>query len=292
MKKIIMNYTMNIIKKNGNYDEDATNAFNVYTESDAPYVTIEDENSFDTPAYCLENTFNTVHMRQRETTGIVFKMTYMFDTTREPKTFYVIGDDKENPVYAEGEGEGQGATAGLADKVNTLLVNASTDFGVDLADNYDDMPGGYVSTIEDIQKLFVKNASSVEEGGSNTLSDEEAKQVLDAVKSISIYKNGTTYYYAARIKHFGDTYCPIENGYVDDVYGYTESHLGRYGVVRNNWYEIQVASISGPGMPEEPDPTDPEDPDNPDPDDPKEMNYINCNINVLSWAVRKQNVDL
>lgn len=278
----------------GNYDsDDLTNAFNVYTDTDAPYVTIKDADSFDTPAYCLENTFDTDHMRQRETTGIVFKMTYMFDTAREPKTFYVIGEDKDNPVYAEGEGEGPGATQGLADKVNTLLAaSSSTEFGVDLAENYDDLPGGYISTIDDIQKLFVKDETSVGSGESNTLSDNEAKQILDAVESISVYKNGTTYYYAARIKHFGDEYCKVNNGYVDDVTDYTNVHLGRYGVVRNNWYEIEVKSISGPGMPEEPDPTTPDPGDEPDPDDPKEMNYINCNINVLSWAKREQSVDL
>ena len=63
-------------------------------------------------------------------------------------------------------------------------------------------------------------------------------------------------------------------------------------MVRNNWYEIVINSISGPGRPTPPDPTDPDDPDNPKPDDPAEEGWIDVNINVLSWAVRKQNVDL
>ena len=66
---------------------------------------------------------------------------------------------------------------------------------------------------------------------------------------------------------------------------YTDAkHLGRYGVVRNNWYEINITRISGPGLPEI------EDPD-PDPDDGTE-GFVKCAINVLSWARRTQNVEL
>ena len=111
-------------------------------------------------------------------------------------------------------------------------------------------------------------------------------------QTIRVYENGATYYYASRIQHFGDYYCEIPNGYVEDVSGYGEEHLGRYGVVRNNWYEIVINSISGPGRPTPPDPTDPEDPDNPDTDDPKDDAFINCRINILSWAKRSQDVEL
>lgn len=40
--------------------------------------------------------------------------------------------------------------------------------------------------------------------------------------------------------------------------------LGRYGVVRNNWYHLDLQSVSGPGTPWIPDPSDP-DPTNPTP---------------------------
>ena len=63
-----------------------------------------------------------------------------------------------------------------------------------------------------------------------------------------------------------------------------EKHLGRYGVVRNNWYEINVNSISGPGEPNVPDT-----PDNPDDDD---AGFVNFTIQILSWAKRSQSVDL
>lgn len=59
---------------------------------------------------------------------------------------------------------------------------------------------------------------------------------------------------------------------------------GRYGVVRNTWYQLTVNKISRPG--------EPEIPDTPNiPDDQQEA-YINVQVNILSWAVRQNNVDL
>lgn len=70
--------------------------------------------------------------------------------------------------------------------------------------------------------------------------------------------------------------------------GYTktssENYLGRYGMVRNNWYDVDVTAISKLGSPVNPaghvsnDGT---------PDDVPEQ-YISLKINVLSWAKRTQ----
>ena len=247
-------------------------AFNIGENSNG---LISGANVFSTPAYCLENTMDYDHMWQRETTGIVFKMTYLFDAGRDPETFYILGD----PATAEPKSGEE-----LVEFVNTALGSASQTFMVALKDNPE---GGYYSTVENMKNLFKKR-----EG--DDLSDEEALSLIDALsnETIRVYENGATYYYASRIQHFGDYYCEIPNDYVEDVSDYGKEHLGRYGVVRNNWYEIVINSISGPGRPTPPDPTDPEDPDNPDPDDPKDDAFINCRINILSWAKRKQNVEL
>ena len=91
------------------------------------------------------------------------------------------------------------------------------------------------------------------------------------------------FYYTSVIKHFGDN--PTE--FIGDVNNpeYDEAkHLGRYGVVRNNWYEINIKSVSGPGEPDIPIiPGDPVD---------KEKSFINAEINILSWAKRTQDVNL
>ena len=109
--------------------------------------------------------------------------------------------------------------------------------------------------------------------------DDVWKAIKSQVGEIRYYKGGESYYYAAIIRHFSDTETPWSDGEAYEI-----QHLGRYGVVRNNWYEINVKSISGPG---EPGIVKPED----EPDDAAE-GYIRAEINVLSWAKRSQGVDL
>lgn len=242
------------------------NAFYI-CDKNAPYIT---ENMFSTPVYCLENTMNYGHMMQKETTGIVFKMTYLMDG-KDARTLFLIGDPKTSETLDD---------EGFLTEINKLLL----EFDVNLVAKPE---GGYYSTANDMQKLFVDAQSS-------SLSLEQAEAIVEALagQQIRVYENGATYYYASRIQHFGDTYCNIDPDYVEDVTEYGEEHLGRYGVVRNNWYEIVISSISGPGRPTPPDPTHEDDPDYPKPDDPKEEAFINCRINILSWAKRTQNVEL
>ena len=61
--------------------------------------------------------------------------------------------------------------------------------------------------------------------------------------------------------------------------------LGRYGVLRNNWYDLTIEKISGPGYPDVPEVK----PDTPDDEDTK---YINVSVKILDWAKRSQKVDL
>ena len=260
----------------GNYDEvqDLTFEFNSFGQGDVVSEEVKPANDdfFNSPVYCFENTMNYNQMLQKQTTGIVFAMKYIFDGSKEAQTFWMIGDASET-YYTED----------LDVQVNQKL--AGQNFTIMLQDNIESLDGGYYFGNEDMAKLFKKNDQ-------NALSEDELDVLSSVLGTIKMYKNGSTYYYASRIQHFGDYYCEIPNGYVEDVSGYGEEHLGRYGVVRNNWYEIVINRISGPGRPTPPDPTDPTDPDNPDPDDPKDDAFINCRINILSWAKRSQKVDL
>lgn len=62
-------------------------------------------------------------------------------------------------------------------------------------------------------------------------------------------------YYAVNIKHDNQQ---------------QEGMLGRWGMVRNNSYTLQIDNINGAGTSYIPDPTDPDvGPGNPDPSDPK-----------------------
>ena len=97
--------------------------------------------------------------------------------------------------------------------------------------------------------------------------------------NIRYYKDNVMFYSGAYIEHFGDEYTAVQ-----DPIAVTQpkSYLGRYGVVRNNWYELNVLSV-GIGSP-----TIPEDPGDLD----EEEAYMNVQINILSWAKRSQDVDL
>lgn len=98
--------------------------------------------------------------------------------------------------------------------------------------------------------------------------------------------------------------------------------LGRYGVVRNNWYTLILNGVSGPGTPWIPNPADPNDPtdpgiddekkddpdipdnpDNPDtpdqpdipdnPDTPEDPNVvISVSISVRPWSIKNYITDL
>ena len=65
------------------------------------------------------------------------------------------------------------------------------------------------------------------------------------------------------------------------------NYLGRYGMVRNNWYDVEVTEFKKPGMPVVPTHTFTDD----DPGDTTDDNlsdYISVRVHVLSWAKRMQ----
>lgn len=108
------------------------------------------------------------------------------------------------------------------------------------------------------------------------------------------YKGGLAYY-QARIKHFGDTHTPLgspEGSTYTAIYGdpgtsgskTAQNFLGRYSVVRNNWYVLKITAVKQIGFATIP---------NPDwtPDDDKNQ-YITTEIYVNKWAKRTQDVEL
>lgn len=125
---------------------------------------------------------------------------------------------------------------------------------------------------------------------------------------IAEYTNNVAYY-SVRIKHFaGDnyddvndlapwsaTYVPVGASSYD--YGRYEGQkdgdaenmwLGRYGMVRNNWYDITVTSIKKLGKPSIEGLEVPSDKNH---DDEVEQ-WIAFRVNILSWAKRTQNVEI
>lgn len=224
------------------------------------------------PKYCLENTFSLDHQYQNQTTRVIMKATYVPKDLTEGETFYMF--DGKSGYFTEST---------LKTQISTAITNAgypATDFTVALTDMKE--AGKHVLTASDITKVY----------GSVDVDDVFLGKVNAALgltdgKKISTYKDGVSYY-IARIKHFGDAQTPWNSG--EPTYGTgveaKKKYLGRYGMVRNNWYELTVNSVSNPGSPDVPEV-------NPNtPDDEGDKYYINCSVKILSWAKRVHGIDL
>ena len=236
-------------------------------------VTWNDGSGSEKPLYCRENTFDIQNMKQGQTTRVLLKATYTPSAVvkEKDKTFFMIGNSSDIWTVTT-----------LAEQIKSKaeeVLGTTPEVKVTLNDGIK-AAGTHVLDATNVTiKSGEDDKTSVVVGQINT------KLGLDANKKIGIktYKNGESYY-IARIKHFGDDLTPWKAG--EETYGTNnEKYLGRYGVLRNNWYDLTINKISGPGYPDVPEvkPTDPDD---------ENTKYINVSVKILDWAKRSQSVDL
>lgn len=224
------------------------------------------------PLYCLENTFNLENMKQGQTTRVIFKASYTPKnfTAADGKTFYKVGTS----VALWKEKNLKEHIKAAVSKVVSVTTTDDITINLDAPDNNITTAGNHEIT-----------ASNITVTG-HPVTEAEVKAIREKVgltqnAGISTYANGESYY-IARIKHFGDALTPWNSGaYSDNNLAY----LGRYGMLRNNWYELDVNSVSGPGYPDVPEVK----PNTPDDEDDK---YIKVSVKILDWAKRSQSVDL
>lgn len=250
----------------------------------------------DHPQYCNENTFQVTAQNQDQTTRVVLgvKMSVPgIPTSGTPtydKDLYTINGNKE-VVYTE---------ASLAERlkniilhndpaVNTWAENHKTDVSLDITFG-NDIAGATTITNATLKGKTATGATE------DTFDGTFTTDFNKALPNIVRYKGGVAYY-AVRIKHFGDSDTPwnvegqdVKAGgnsliYPNPSAGASDGwFLGRYGVVRNNWYDISVNKIQTLGDATIPAFTNA-------PDDVLE-NYISVSINVLSWSKHTQGADL
>ena len=132
---------------------------------------------------------------------------------------------------------------------------------------------------------------------------------------VNVY-NGGVAYYAVRISHYGDVETPwaahaTSKGDYAKIYptdgqavggitpsnygaGRAEAWLGRWGIVRNNWYKLTISGITGFGTPEPIDysVTGSGKPGSTPDDDPDPTYFISAHIHILPWALRTQAWDI
>lgn len=242
--------------------------------------------TFTESAYCLENTFNLANMYQGQTTRVIFKATYTpKDDAGNPLaeqdgTFYTIGN--MTTILNE---------AALKTAVNTAATSVLPGCTVDYTNLKQE--GSHVITLADIKDSTGTTLVADKVYNSGKTGTEIVKEINDklglidgaghaeAMVGINTYAQGVTYY-IARVKHFGSL-TPWNSG---ESYGDNNlKYLGRYGMLRNNWYELTVGNVYGPGYPGVP----PVDPNQPDDENEK---YLSVSVKILSWAKRSDTVDL
>lgn len=302
--------------KDPNYDSYKSDDFNVVKGIPTSL------NNLDTDAYCLENTFNVANQNQNQTTGVIVKATLTVNDAESDKSFFTLNGDrstiytfakmleKAKEFYLENadvKAACEDASTGLASEeqlyASDLIVELTNSDGTTKVtlDGADDAisdftkAGNYTLT-----SIYVKDASAskFKKGVPDKLKNTNTaliETIKNNVGTVSYYKNGEAYYYVP-IRHFDETQTPwdadklaekdLSGSYPDSYQDKTaeENWLGRYGVVRNNWYQVNVTGIAQIG--------DAEAPVIPGkPDDTREQ-WIKAEINVLSWAVRTQDAVL
>lgn len=237
------------------------------------------------PVYCLENTFNLANMYQGQTTRVIFKATYTpKDDAGNPLA------DKDGTFYTIGNMTTILKAAALETAVNTAATSVLPGCTVDYTNLKQE--GSHVITLADIKDstgtTLVADTDYNGKTGTQIVKEINDKLGLidgaehaEAMVGINTYAKGVTYY-IARVKHFGSL-TPWNSG---ESYGTDNGkYLGRYGMLRNNWYELTVGNVYGPGYPGVP----PVDPTQPDDENEK---YLSVSVKILSWAKRSDIVDL
>ena len=272
-------------------------------------ATINGELGAEKPQYCFENTFEVANQNQNQTTRAIVKV-----ILNGGSTFYVFNGDKSKLYSEDGCKERiKGDIANLQNVHDWIVAN------LDPTKTYDiTATGNATVTLKnaatydtdakvEVETFTVKIPADKSKTGAvvtYTLATNDVSDLNAALKNnVTKYKDGIAYY-PIRIKHFGNELTPWNNynkttnatghkATAGDVYDLNNpakkdnapaNFLGRYGVLRNNWYELEVNSITGIGEPRIPAVTA-------DPDDELKQ-FISVNINILSWAKRVQREDL
>lgn len=236
----------------------------------------------DKPLYCLENTFNVDNQNQDATTRAIVRVKVKINGTEGD--FYTVNGGKTT-LYSKDNLDNLVKNAIITNS-DVVAANHGAPNAADITLRYSAAPdaNGEVK-VEGIDLTGVDlSADAVKYNAILTA-------VNKTVKNITKYAGGYVYY-PVRIKHFGDELTPWAQAYdanitTGKIYPATDKeirYLGRYGVVRNNWYELEVSKIKGIGYAVIP-------PANNVPDDVLDQ-YISVKINILSWARRSQSEEL
>ena len=266
-----------------NYSDWKNTYFNNATTETATY---SDKFGTDNPQYCLENTFNTENQREQSTTSVLVKAQF-----KNGQDFYIKNNDKSTIYTAEDiENDVKTMWQSYLETIKDEWFTTGTFSGENIDVTLSTTAGAVTAATitltapQDIAWVNGKNLEGLQAEATNYLT------TINKNLNAELYKDGVAYY-RLLIKHFGDEDTPWSqadrNGedYYPDVTGVTGENqwLGRYGMVRNNWYDLTVTGARELGSSTVPEVTN-------KPDDSE--GYLAVTINILSWAKRTQSVIL
>lgn len=273
------------------------------------------------PQYCNENTFNVANQLYKNTTRAIIKVTPAtkadFYTVNGNQERYSATDAESYLVKGIVDNSDVVAAFKTVTKGGMSFEIKPEYFTVTYTDEATTGQHKIATVAFDATALasYVSATDPTKPLSANP-SIADFSTIIDAVNDdvkVLKYTDGVVYY-EARFEHFANT------GYEKGLGTYAEAtakangdlapwncweadpnipsattaypganaeqnYLGRYGMVRNNWYDVTVTAFNKIGSPVDPS-GNVENPDTPD-DNVEE--YISVKIHILSWAKRLQN---
>lgn len=259
-------------------------------------LNVTGETGIDNPQYCKENTFDVAHQTYKNTTRAIIKV-----VLNAGVTFYSINGAQIFDSQDDAKAKLKEVFITNAGVVNALKASLNEGASYTIGENT--FTFTFATDANGLYKLT--NATLTDEAKANfdaaklaTNFTEEvcanAYKIANENYVVREYKDGVMYY-TARFQHFADDLAPWNTwesdpkpamGTTANVYPGTnaeQNYLGRYGMVRNNWYDVTVTEFKKFGDPVIPSV------DIDTPDDNINDQYISVKINVLAWAKRTQN---
>lgn len=201
--------------------------------------------------YCLENTMEAASQKIQQTTSFILSGVWT------PATHHGITFTAGETWYSY-----QGFTFTVA-KMKEYITEANDATKKDKAE-IQGTPVGFKAAL----KALLADANNPVKAEDGTITKSFVSH------DIKGYFKGVCYYQTNLIRHFNNDQSSKDMGY------------GRYGVVRNNIYKINITKISQPG-----EPTVVNDKDNPGNDDPTKV-FVAFDITINPWIVRTQEISL
>lgn len=261
--------------KDVNYDKNV-HPTDINRLSDGNEAAVNGALGTDNPQYCFENTFDVERMTIDNTTRAILAAQFV-EEGKAAADLYLYDNDTTTLANVAN------MKADITAAINAMEVVKAHGTATDLI--FEDVN----AHLRRVKSFTIGSISYAADA-----TDAAVLQVFNTVYSnigdINIYKNGMVYY-QIRVKHFGDDLTPWNRGEAKvtttDTYPVVNrdaNYLGRYGILRNNWYELNVATVNRLGYPAIPPLTD-------KPDDLLNE-YISVIVNIQPWVKKGKEIVL